>query len=57
MMSSNKLRDRIYWDFILKLPQSMDNQIDDKVHLIEQVKYGCLPKIEIAMMNERFDEF
>ena len=57
LVGSNKFKDRIYWDFVMKLPEDMDSEMYDKEHTIEQVKYGCLPKIDVKLMNERFSDF
>ena len=48
---TTEFKDRIHWDFILSLPENIDNSLDDKNHILEQIKYGCLPKISVVLMN------
>ena len=42
---STLCRSMIQWDFLMKLPEIIKSGLDDKEHLLKQIKLGCLPKI------------
>lgn len=54
---SKEFKQRIYWDFTLKIPETIDSELNDRGNILVQIKCGFLPKVSASLMNRDFQQF